>query len=355
MADAHGSLQGGRGGGGAAAQKNVDGRAEGANMIGLAAATGADDRGSRLQQRSHAEDHFLGPLLILPRHAGACAAAGKRGYPLPMFANVALIRPGYRPNQYPSGGPLPHLMEVWRARAPSLDMICPDIYFPSFVEWCDRYVRNGNPLFIPETAPSMRASANVVDAAAKFGAIGVGLFSIENVDDEKARLIANCYETLSGMSDLILKAQQDGAVVGLSPRVAFDWAIDDEPQRAELGGVVFEAQFDRPPGAGAQETTTLPTLGPGRWEAPPGMPLGAAMILQLSPEEFAVVGMGVVVTFAPADGKGKVGIDRVQEGRIVDGKWVGGRWLNGDETHQGRHVHLDDGRWTVQRVTLYRY
>jgi beta-galactosidase GanA len=79
------------------------------------------------------------------------------------------------------------------------------------------------------------------------------------------------------------------------------------------------------------------------------------MIIQLSPDEFAVMGMGVTVTFAPANAKGKVGLDRVQEGRFENSKWVGGRWLNGDETHQGRHMHLYDGRWTVQRVSLYRY
>ena len=64
----------------------------------------------------------------------------------------------------------------------------------------------------------------------------------------------------------------------------FDWTIDDQPQRGELGGVVFEARFDRPPGEGNVDLTTLPTFGPGRWEAPPGTPLGSAMILQLSPE-----------------------------------------------------------------------
>jgi beta-galactosidase GanA len=283
------------------------------------------------------------------------AAAGKREYPLPMFANAALIRPGYRPNQYPSGGPLPHLMEIWRAGAPSLDMICPDIYFPNFIEWCNKYVRNDNPLFIPEMAPSTRASGNAVYAIARFGTIGVGPFSIENVTGEKARLITNCYGVLSGMSDLILEARQNGKVIGLSPQVGFDWATDPQPQHAELGGYVFETQFDRPPGEGNVDLTTLPTFGPGRWEAPLGVPLGSAMILQLAPDEFAVVGMGVTVTFAPADGKGKVGIDQVQEGRFVDGAWVGGRWLNGDETHQGRHVHLYDGNWTVQRVKLYRY
>lgn len=283
------------------------------------------------------------------------ASAGQREYPLPMFANAALIRPGYRPGQYPSAGPLPHLMEVWRAGAPSLDMICPDIYFPNFMEWCERYVRNNNPLFIPEMAPSTRASGNAVYAAARYGAIGFGPFSIENVSDEKALLITSCYAVLSGMSDLILKAQQNGTIIGLSPQVGFDWTTDEDPQRAELAGVVFEARFDRPTVEGETQVTTLPTFGPGRWEAPPGAPLGAVMILQLSSDEFAVVGMGVTVTFAPADGKGKVGIDRVQEGRYTDGTWIGGRWLNGDETHQGRHVHHYDGRWTVQRVTLYRY
>jgi beta-galactosidase GanA len=283
------------------------------------------------------------------------AAAGQREYPLPMFANAALIRPGYRPNQYPSGGPLPHLMEIWRAGAPSLDMICPDIYFPNFVEWCDRYVRNNNPLFIPEMAPSTRASGNAVYAAARHGAIGFGPFSIENLSDEKARLITSCYEVLSGISALILQAQRTEAIIGLAPQVAFDWSIADEPQRGQLGGVIFEARFDRPPGAGEIDLSSLPTFGPGRWETPPGVPLGSVMILQLSSEEFAVAGMGVTVTFAPSDGQGKIGIDRVQEGSYTDGKWIGGRWLNGDQTHQGRHIYFSDGQWTVQRVRLYRY
>jgi hypothetical protein len=80
------------------------------------------------------------------------------------------------------------------------------------------------------------------------------------------------------------------------------------------------------------------------------------MILQRSPDDFDILGSGVTITFSPADGKGKVGIDQVQEGQYAkDGTWQGSRWLNGDETHQGRHVHLPDGGWSVQRVKLYRY
>jgi beta-galactosidase GanA len=284
------------------------------------------------------------------------AASGKKEYPLPMYANAALIRPGYLPGQYPSAGPLPHLLELWRARAPSLDMICPDIYFPNFMEWCSRYVRNGNPLFIPEMAASARAPANALYAAAQFGAMGFGPFSIENVSADRERQIQNCYSLLAGLSDIILSCQQNKKVIGLSPQVGFDWTIDGQPQRGELGGIIFEAKFDKPAAVGENSATVLPTLGSGRWDAPPETPLGAAMILQLSVDEFAIAGMGVTITFAPADGKGKVGIEHVQEGRYQkDGTWIGARWLNGDETHQGRHVHLGDGAWAVQRVKLYRY
>jgi hypothetical protein len=174
------------------------------------------------------------------------AASGKKEYPLPMYANAALIRPGYLPGQYPSAGPLPHLLELWRAGAPSLDMICPDIYFPNFMEWCGRYVRNGNPLFIPEMAASARAPANALYAAAQFGAIGFGPFSIENVSPDREQQIANCYGLLAGLSDLILNCQQNKKIIGLSPQIAFDWTVDREPQRGELGGVAFEAQFDKP-------------------------------------------------------------------------------------------------------------
>ena len=144
-------------------------------------------------------------------------------------------------------------------------------------------------------------------------------------------------------------------MIGLSPQVSFDWSIDDKPQQGELSAVRFDAKFDRP-SSGGDATTILPTLGAGRWDAPPGTPLGSVMIVQLSSNEFVILGMGVTITFSPADGNGKVGIERVQEGRFAkDGTWIGGRWLNGDETHQGRHVHLRDGQWSVQRVTLYRY
>ena len=60
------------------------------------------------------------------RYVNHVAELGKAEYPLPMYVNAALIRPGYQPGQYPSAGPLPHLMDVWRAGAPQIDFLSPD-------------------------------------------------------------------------------------------------------------------------------------------------------------------------------------------------------------------------------------
>jgi hypothetical protein len=44
--------------------------------------------------------------------ANELAAAGKAVYNLPMFVNAALNRPGAKPGQYPSAGPL-HMLWIF--------------------------------------------------------------------------------------------------------------------------------------------------------------------------------------------------------------------------------------------------
>ncbi len=84
------------------------------------------------------------------RFVEALVVAGKAAYPLPMYVNAALNRMNKAPGEYPSGGPLPHLLDVWKAGAPSLDLLAPDIYFPNFVDLAARFRRADNALFIPE-------------------------------------------------------------------------------------------------------------------------------------------------------------------------------------------------------------
>jgi beta-galactosidase GanA len=71
------------------------------------------------------------------RYVDRVTEVGKKEYSLPMFVNAALIRPGHMPGQYPSAGPLPHLIDIWRAGAPKIDFFSPDIYFKNFAEWVE--------------------------------------------------------------------------------------------------------------------------------------------------------------------------------------------------------------------------
>ena len=78
-------------------------------------------------------------------------------------------------------------------------------------------------------------------------------------------------------------------------------------------------------------------------------------MLATAPGEYVVAGTAVTLTFASTVPGQRAGILSAEEGRFVDGRFENIRWLNGDETHQGRHVRLEPGRFSIQRVRLYLY
>lgn len=276
-------------------------------------------------------------------------AAGKAEYPLPMFVNAALIRPGYLPGQYPSAGPLPHLVDVWRAGAPAVDFLAPDIYFPTFVEWTRRYVRGGNPLFIPEALRSPDAAVNSLYAFATHDAIGFSPFAIESIPEPAARLLAASNDVVRQLTPLILEHQGEHQGRRTMAGLLQEHPDNRQPQQLRLNGYVLNASFEReaPPSLadGTQAGAALSQA----------MSPAGGLVIATAPDEFLFAGIGVTVTFATAEPGAHAGILSVEEGRFVDGKWQNLRWLNGDETHQGRHLRLVPGRFSIQRIKLYRY
>jgi len=276
------------------------------------------------------------------RFAEELTRAGKAAYALPMYVNVALNRPGRAPGEYPSGGPLPHLIDVWKAGAPSLDLIAPDIYFPNFTQVVDRYARPDNPLFVPEAhnADNPVVPANAFYAFGERAALGFGPFSIDSVDEAPGAL-ADAYSVLRQLEPHILTAQGGDRIAGFKPRQRYDESLDYEPQVRRMGNYRLTVSF-----ADIQRPAMTPeTAGYG------------GMVIATGPEEYLIAGQGITVTFAGAgEGPSLAGIDRAEEGRFdAAGRWVAGRVLNGDQTHQGRHVRLPPGRWAIQKVRLYRY
>jgi beta-galactosidase GanA len=261
------------------------------------------------------------------RYTEAVAAAGKKEHPLPMFVNAALIRPGHQPGQYPSAGPLPHLIDVWRAAAPSIDFLAPDIYFQNFPEWARRYRRSGNPLFVPEALRSPEASVNALYAFGAHDAIGFSPFGIESIDDAAGKLLAASYGLVAQLEPLILELQGRGRMAGLLS----EGPEQRQPQQVRLDDYVLSATFEPEP------------------------PPSGGLVLNTAPGEFVIAGTAVTVTFASTARGQRAGILSAEEGRFVNGRWENIRWLNGDETHQGRHVRLEPGRFSMQRVRLYLY
>jgi len=278
------------------------------------------------------------------------AAAGKAEYPLPLYVNAALIRPGYQPGQYPSAGPLPHLLDVWRAGAPAIDFLAPDIYFPTFVEWTRRYVRGGNPLFIPEALRSPEAAVNALYAFATHDAIGFSPFAIESITEPAASLLGASNDIVAQLTPLILEHQGRGTMAGLLPEQPDN--PQPQPQQLRLNGYVLNASFERgtPPSLadGAIAPAGAAPAARDRWPA-------GGLVIATAADEFLFAGIGMTVTFATVDPGAQAGILSVEEGRFVDRTWENIRWLNGDQTHQGRHVRLEPGRFSIQRIKLYRY
>lgn len=269
------------------------------------------------------------------RFVEGLASAGQKAYPLPMYVNAALNKPGVAPGGYPSAGPLPHLYEVWKAAAPSVFQ-APDIYYPDFSHWAAQYDRPGNPLFLPEAdrAGKVEAPANAFCAIGEHDAIGFSPFSIENVADPASNPLAGAYALLRELSPTILAHQGKGAMRGFRPPVSAEGVVNTTPQTVTMGDWAVKVSFVDPWTPKDRQTPAA----------------HGGLVIRLSDDEFLVAGSGIVLTFG--DG---VGLEKVVEGRFVDGKWVEGRWLNGDQTHQGRHVRLEPERFQAQRVKLYRY
>lgn len=260
----------------------------------------------------------------IARFVDTVAAAGRREYDLPMFANAWLINgPGFPPGKYPSGGPVSKLLDVWQAAAPSLDFIAPDIYRPDFKDVCADYATQGNLLFIPEARKDPVAAANALYALGRHDALGFCPFAIEDIEENHP--LVETYKALAGMLPLIAEARGHGRLT------AFLQEADDESWLADLGGYRFRCRTHA-----KRADLAVP---------------GCALLLVTAAGDFYCIGRNLTFTFAPLDGTASgAELLTLDDGTFVDGRWQQGRRLNGDETAHGTGVQL----WTSLTICRFR-
>ncbi|OYU35785.1 MAG: glycoside hydrolase [Novosphingobium sp. PASSN1] len=268
------------------------------------------------------------------RYMNALAVAGKRELALPMYANGWLGPQEGQPEagQYPSGGPARRVLDVWRAAAPALDMLSPDIYAPNVKDVLADYDHAGNPLFVPE---AQFRTGDIFWALGQHRAIGYSVFGIE--DGRPDSQLAQAYAELSGMDEVITRAQAEGRIAGV--------LLDDgqssviRPAVIKLGGYTITVQetmgllrqmlldvgLQAPP-----PPQPLPSETEGPLARPaPGDGRAFGLIIAEGNDTFLIVGKGFTADFAK--GQALAEIDRVEEGHFTAQGWKAGRAINGDE------------------------
>lgn len=297
------------------------------------------------------------------RYVERLAQIARRETSLPLYVNAAMNSRGRRPGQYPSAGPLAHLKDVWHAAAPTIDMLCPDIYDSGFEGWIAQYALADNQLFVPEMK---RCAANGVQAfyaIAEHDAIGVSPFSIENGSPSDP--LTPAYATLRQLMPIISQYRGTGRMHGL----LFD--------QANLGRQLSTNKTL----ITARHFFTLPW--DPRATSGEAWPAGGGLIIEIANDEYIIAGSGIVVEFS-AEGEDKVKTSLGEDGFALAGKqeadkalWGGTerigigfvdqvevlpdgslhrlRRLNGDEDHQGRHARIGVDSFEILHVKLYRY
>ena len=172
------------------------------------------------------------------KFANEVTLAGKKEYDLPMFVNAALPRPGKLPGQYPSAGPLPHLMDIWQAGAPALDMLSPDFYNPDTRYWCDLYTRNNNTLFIPEIHFDKTTAAKAFFTIGHYKSLGFSPFSIES-ENKSSEALGKSYEVLQQLSPFIVNKQW----FLFNPIYKYKFGLEPRKQNWLFGAIPFVRNF----------------------------------------------------------------------------------------------------------------
>jgi len=282
----------------------------------------------------HTDEIFM--AWYFSKFTNQIAKAGKDIYPIPMFVNAALNAPEKKPGQYPSAGPLPHLMDVWKAGGNAVDFLAPDFYNPSFKQWNDLFIRQGDPLFIPEHRFDETAPFKGLYAVGHYEAIGFSPFSIESVADAKKEPLGKIYDLVQQLTPTIEASKGQGKMDG----VLLD--KENNSQTIKMGDYEFTFKHDY----------TLNWSDGAKAEV---WPMSSAIIIEIAKDEFYIAGSGIVVTFKSLKENLKAGILKTDQGKFENEKWKTIRHFNGDQTHQGRHLRISVGDYEIQKIKLYTY
>ncbi|KAM0081973.1 hypothetical protein ACKRZS_005850 [Fusarium odoratissimum] len=262
------------------------------------------------------------------------AGAGKTQYPIPHYTNMwmnyagddtdndfpVIVGGGGMPGDYPSGGAVSNVMDVWMQFAPNLDFLGPDIYLNDYERSCAKYRHRNQPLFVPEQRRDDYGARRMWIAYGSYAAMGVAPFGVDTVEPANNPFTKH-YGLLKSVSAIVLEVQRQ-------PNSSVGFCFDEIPNGAsnsishpiKRSWGDFDITIDR--------CFVFGKPGPG-----------AGMVIHRGPGKFLLIGWGFHVS-AKTSLKNTTftGILKFEEKAVDDeetGRLRTVRVLNGDETRSG--------------------
>jgi hypothetical protein len=276
------------------------------------------------------------------RYLNAIAEAGKKVYNIPMFANCWMPdprpNPG-KPGNYPSGGPILTVLDIWKAGAPSIDFLAPDIYGRDFLDQAENFHRHDNPLFIPETRATEGLGTFVF---AEHDAICFSPFGIDN----SGNIMTQEYALLGNMMPVIAKYQGSGKMLAIynggqtteQANTSREIQLNDDVKIS----ISFSRGFRRP-------TTTTTENSNNPFGDRQQEPVSYGIFIQTGKNEFILAGNNLSVSASSTNPQKIVWLKDAREGTYDEsGVWKTIALHNGDEAG---YLRGDDPRY---RISGYR-
>jgi hypothetical protein len=330
--------------------------------------------------------------LSYARYVEHLAHAARSIHDMPLYVNAAMNSRGRRPGEYPSAGPLAHIIDFWHEGAPSIDLLAPDIYDTGFKSWCAQYAmplrpQDGgkikNRLFIPESRCCENSGVRALYAFGEHQAIGFSPFAIDQASAKETESVTQAYNLIKQL------AASNSSFFTLHSSLKTWGLLFDQKDRERIindDNVVMTCRhyFTLPWDPRATDGST--------WFE------GGAMLIRLGKYDYLLAGSGVVVDFKTPtekqqeqqktlgeDGFAEAGansqeqfamphsaLQRTAKSQKFYGKRLGLlsvdevaiaddgtmqylRRHNGDQTHQGRHARIGIGEWKILHIKLYEY
>ncbi len=318
---------------------------------------GAASGSWRAVYRDYADQYFHSHAVA--RYIGAMAQAGRAVYDLPMYVNNALRDP-LEPvapwnSNFASGGPTHDVIGIYKAAAPALDVVAPDIYMPESAKVAavlGQFQRRDNALFVAEIG-NAEGYARYIYPILGRGALGVVPFGMDYFDYSNYPLgskftdkrmvepFARIYAAFAPMQRQWARWAFEGRTQGLAEgddhaeqTLQFGaWKAKVSFGQWQFGEQAWFPNADRPPHAAKAA--------------------GGAAFAQIGDDEFVIVGQLARVRLELADGAANAMLLSAEQGHFApDGRWVMERRWNGDQVDYG--LNLPE-RPVVLKVRMGRY